>query len=119
MANISKGRKKKLPEGWITGAFRYALFPNVEKQQLERSFGCERKVYNEYVAEFYKHLERTGFTGGFINYTIPSYKTIIERFDFLDKSNDAKMRFQGSYQKIQRNVCKKTDTIQKVGGQTK
>ncbi|MFX3625157.1 MAG: helix-turn-helix domain-containing protein, partial [Ectobacillus sp.] len=46
-----KGTKKELPEGWTTAGFQFAIVPTEEQQQkLERAFGCERKVYNEYVA---------------------------------------------------------------------
>jgi hypothetical protein len=73
--NYIKGTKKELPKGWVTYGFRYAIFPAEEDRKVvERSFGCERKVYNEYVAGLYEHLEKIGFQGGFIQYkrlTIP------------------------------------------------
>ncbi|MFX3624971.1 MAG: helix-turn-helix domain-containing protein, partial [Ectobacillus sp.] len=50
--------KKELPEGWTTAGFQFAIVPTEEQQQkLERAFGCERKVYNEYVAGLYEYLE--------------------------------------------------------------
>ena len=88
--NHIKGTKKELPEGWVTYGFRYAIFPSKEQQkQLERSFGCERKVYNEYVSELYNFLENNHFQGGIIKYKIPNYTTITRKYDFLDKSNNA------------------------------
>lgn len=109
-----KGTKKELPDGWVTSAFRYAIFPtDKQSQQLEGSFGCERKVYNEYVADFYKHLEAIGFNGGFIKYKTPNYTTITARYDFLDRTNDsfvyndAKMRFQSAIKKYNEEYAKK------------
>ncbi|GAA3313240.1 hypothetical protein GCM10020331_002890 [Ectobacillus funiculus] len=57
--------------------------------RLERAFGCERKVYNAYIAGLYEHLEGIGFAGGFIRYQVPSYTTITAQYDYLDKSNDS------------------------------
>jgi len=57
-----KGTKKDLPDGWVTYGFQFALVPNEEdKQRLENAFGCERKVYNEYVAGLYDHLTSIDF----------------------------------------------------------
>lgn len=109
-----KGTKKELPEGWVTYAFRYAMFPTKEQAgRLEKSFGCERKVYNEYVAGFYEYLETVEFQGGFVNYKAPSYTTIKKKYDFLDNSNDsfvyndAKMRFQASIKKYNETYAKR------------
>ncbi|OCA86061.1 hypothetical protein A8F94_14565 [Bacillus sp. FJAT-27225] len=109
-----KGTKKELPEGWVTYGYRYAIFPAEEdRKQLERSFGCERKVYNEYVAGLYEHLEKIEFQGRFIQYKIPNYTTITQRYEFLDKSNDsfvyndAKMRFQAALKKYNDEFAKK------------
>jgi len=113
--NHIKGTKKELPEGWVTYGFRYAIFPSDEQQnQLERSFGCERKVYNEYVSELYNYLESLDFQGGIIKYKTPNYTTITQKYDFLDKSNDsfvyndAKMRFQAALKKYNKEFAKKS-----------
>jgi putative transposase len=112
--NYIKGTKKDLPEGWVTYGFRYAIFPAEEdRKQLERSFGCERKVYNEYVAGLYEHLEKIGFQGGYIQYKTPNYTTITQKYDFLGKSNDsfvyndAKIRFQNAVKKYNDEFAKK------------
>jgi len=104
--NYIKGTKKELPEGWVTFGFRYAIFPNEEqKLRLERSFGSERKVYNEYITGLYEFLDQQQFSGGKIKYKTPSYKTITSQFEFLDTSNDsfvyndAKVRFQAAIKK--------------------
>lgn len=109
-----KGTKKELPDGWTTSAFRYAIFPTiVQQQRLECSFGCERKVYNEYVAELYDYLESIQFNGGFIKYKTPNYTTITKKHDFLDRSNDsfvyndAKIRFQSAVKKYNEEFAKK------------
>ncbi|AQQ54027.1 helix-turn-helix domain-containing protein [Planococcus lenghuensis] len=109
-----KGTKKQLPDGWITGAFRYAIFPTDEqKQRLEMAFGCERKIYNEYVAGLVEHLTSIEFSGGFLTYKVPNYTTITNRFDFLDKSNDAfvyndaKIRFQAAIKKYNETYGKR------------
>lgn len=109
-----KGTKKELPEGWVTYGFRYALMPkNEQKPRLESSFGCERKVYNEYVADFYKWLETTDFKGGKVVYKVPNYTNITSRYDFLDRSNDsfvyndAKMRFSSALKKYNETYAKK------------
>lgn len=109
-----KGTKKDLPEGWVTFAFQFAIFPSKEQSmKLEKSFGCERKVYNEYVAGLYEYLETVGFKGGFIRYKVPSYTTITVKYDFLDKSNDAfvyndaKIRFQASIKKYNETYAKR------------
>ena len=61
--NYIKGTKKELPEGWVTYGFRYSIEPNGgQKPKLESAFGCERKVYNEYVADFYKYLDHDAST---------------------------------------------------------
>ncbi|WP_198038574.1 RNA-guided endonuclease InsQ/TnpB family protein [Planococcus lenghuensis] len=112
--NHIKGTKKQLPDGWVTGAFHFAVFPTDEqKPRLERAFGCERKVYNEYVAGLYAHLESIGFSGGFLAYNVPNYTTITSRFDFLDRSNDsfvyndAKIRFQAAIKKYNETYAKR------------
>jgi putative transposase len=109
-----KGTKKSLPDGWITSGFRFSIVPTEEQaMRLERAFGCERKVYNAYIAGLYEHLEGIGFAGGFIRYKIPSYTTITAQYDYLDKSNDsfvyndAKMRFQAAIQKYNEEYAKK------------
>ncbi|WP_141432615.1 RNA-guided endonuclease TnpB family protein [Bacillus sp. 03113] len=109
-----KGTKKALPEGWVTFAFRYAIFPTKEQaKRLERAFGCERKVYNEYVAGLYDYLETVGFEGGPIRYKAPSYTTITANYHYLDSSNDAfvyndaKLRFQASMKKYNERYGKK------------
>jgi putative transposase len=112
--NYIKGTKKDLPEGWFTYGYKYEIFP-IEKhiQKLEKSFGCERKVYNEYVADFYDFLEKNNFNGGLIKYKIPSYTNITSRYDFLDKTNDsfvyndAKIRFQNAIKKYNEEYAKK------------
>ncbi|AQQ54008.1 RNA-guided endonuclease InsQ/TnpB family protein [Planococcus lenghuensis] len=109
-----KGTKKQLPGGWVTGAFRFAIFPTDEqKQRLEMAFGCERKIYNEYVAGLYEHLEAISFSGGFLAYKVPNYTTITQRYDFLDRStdsfvyNDAKIRFQAAIKKYNETYGKR------------
>jgi len=118
--NHIKGTKKELPEDWVTYGFRYAIFPSKEQQkQLERSFGCERKVYNEYVSELYNFLENNHFQGGIIKYKIPNYTTITRKYDFLNKSidsfvyNDAKMRFQVALKKYNNELAKKSMQFKK------
>ncbi|MDP7979558.1 RNA-guided endonuclease InsQ/TnpB family protein [Bacillus sp. WLY-B-L8] len=108
-----KGTKKSLPDGWSTYAFRYAIFPTPEQvTKLEKSFGCERKVYNEYVSDLYEYLESIGFESGFIRYKVPNYTTITAKYDYLDKSNDsfvyndAKMRFQAAIKKYNETYAK-------------
>ncbi|MCL6603116.1 MAG: transposase [Paenibacillus sp.] len=112
--NYIKGTKKELPEDWATYGFCYAVFPSKEQEpKLERSFGCERKVYNEYVAGFYEYHESIEYTGGRISYKVPNYTTITIKFDFLDKSNDsfvyndAKMRFTAAIKKYNEQYAKK------------
>ncbi|MFC6601751.1 helix-turn-helix domain-containing protein [Ectobacillus funiculus] len=109
-----KGTKKSLPDGWITSGFRFAIVPTEEQAtRLEQAFGCERKVYNEYIAGLYEYLEGIRFEGGFIRYQIPSYTTITAQYDYLDTSNDsfvyndAKMRFQAAIQKYNEEYAKK------------
>ncbi|MEY8350867.1 transposase [Bacillus cereus] len=109
-----KGTKKSLPDGWFTYAFRYAIFPTLEQAtRLERAFGCERKVYNEYVAGLYEYLESISFEGGFIRYKVPNYTTITAKYDYLDTSNDsfvyndAKMRFQAAIKKYNETYAKR------------
>ncbi|MFB9762469.1 RNA-guided endonuclease InsQ/TnpB family protein [Ectobacillus funiculus] len=109
-----KGTKKSLPDGWITSGFRFAIVPTEEQaKRLEQAFGCERKVYNVYIAGLYEYLEGIGFEGGFIRYKVPSYTTITAQYDYLDKSNDsfvyndAKMRFQAAIQKYNEEYAKK------------
>lgn len=109
-----KGTKKELPIGFITYGYKYYLQPNETQQpRLERSFGCERKIYNEYVAGLYDYLESIGFNGGFISYKIPNYTTITSKYDYLDKSNDsfvyndAKMRFRNALKKYNEEYAKK------------
>ncbi len=117
-----------MPDGWTTAGFRFAIVPNEEQAiRLERAFGCERKVYNEYIAGLYNYLDSIGFEGGLIRYKIPSYTTITAQYDYLDKTNDsfvyndAKMRFQAAIQKYneeyakrpiqyKKSVCKKMKT---------
>ncbi|WP_410983147.1 helix-turn-helix domain-containing protein [Bacillus cereus] len=106
-----KGTKKSLPDGWSTYASRYAIFPTTEQAtRLEKAFGCERKVYNEYVSGLYEYLESISFEGGFIRYKVPNYTTITAKYDYLDKSNDsfvyndAKMRFQAAIKNIMRHM---------------
>ncbi|GAA3314684.1 hypothetical protein GCM10020331_007860 [Ectobacillus funiculus] len=78
--------QKSLPDGWTTSGFRFAIVPTEEQAiRLERAFGCERKVYNVYIAGLYEHLEGIGFEGGFIRYQVPSYTTITAQYDYLDK----------------------------------
>ncbi|HDX9580372.1 TPA: helix-turn-helix domain-containing protein, partial [Bacillus pseudomycoides] len=108
-----KGTKKSLPDGWSTYAFRYAIFPTPEQvTKLEKSFGCERKVYNEYVSDLYEYLESIGFESGCIRYKVPNYTTITAKYDYLDKSNDsfvyndAKMRFQAAIKKYNETYAK-------------
>ncbi|GAA3328583.1 hypothetical protein GCM10020331_073120 [Ectobacillus funiculus] len=60
------------------------LLKNKQKR-LEQAFGCERKVYNVYIAGLYEYLEGIGFEGGFIRYKVPSYTTITAQYDYLDK----------------------------------
>ena len=110
-----RGTKKALPEGWITEGFRFAILPREQQKiALEKAFGCERKVYNEYVADFYKMLEAEGFDGGFVKYKVPSYTIIKSRYPFLDGSNDAfvyndaKLRFQAAIKKYNEVHAKKT-----------
>ena len=112
--NYIKGTKKELPEGWVTYGFRYAIEPKSEQiPKLESAFGCERKVYNEYVADFYKYLEKNDFKGGSISYKVPNYTTITARYDFLDRSNDsfvyndAKMGFSSAIKKYNEVYGKK------------
>ncbi|WP_052342841.1 RNA-guided endonuclease InsQ/TnpB family protein [Bacillus sp. EB01] len=119
--NYIKGTKKELPEGWVTYGFRYAIFPSKEDRQvLERSFGCERKVYNEYVARLYEHLGEIGFQGGYIQYKTPNYTTITQKYEFLDKSNDsfvyndAKIRFQAAVKKYNDGFAKKSMQYKKA-----
>ncbi|WP_410982399.1 RNA-guided endonuclease InsQ/TnpB family protein [Bacillus cereus] len=109
-----KGTKKSLPDGWSTYAFRYAIFPTPEQAtRLERAFGCERKVYNEYVSGLYEYLESIAFESGFIRYKVPNYTTITAKYDYLDKSNDsfvyndAKMRFQVAIKKYNETYAKR------------
>ncbi|GAA3319236.1 hypothetical protein GCM10020331_025310 [Ectobacillus funiculus] len=46
--------------------FRFAIVPTEEQAtRLEQAFGCERKVYNEYIAGLYEYLEGIRFEGGF------------------------------------------------------
>lgn len=112
--NHIKGTKKELPDGWVTYGFRYAILPSIEHQErLNRSFGCERKVYNEYVKGLYEHLESIHFDGGFIKYDVPNYTTITSRYDYLDRSNDsfvyndAKIRFQTAIKKYNEEYATK------------
>ncbi|GAA3319280.1 hypothetical protein GCM10020331_025530 [Ectobacillus funiculus] len=70
--------------------FRFAIVPTEEQAtRLEQAFGCERKVYNEYIAGLYEYLDGIRFEGGFIRYQIPSYTTITAQYDYLDTSNDS------------------------------
>ncbi|MEY8348256.1 transposase [Bacillus cereus] len=109
-----KGTKKSLPDGWAIYAFRYAIFPTQEQAaKLEKAFGCERKVYNEYVSGLYENLESISFEGGFIRYKVPNYTTITAKYDYLDTSNDsfvyndAKMRFQAAVKKYNETYAKR------------
>ncbi|MGE7218580.1 RNA-guided endonuclease InsQ/TnpB family protein [Priestia koreensis] len=109
-----KGTKKTLPEGWVTFGYQYAISPTDEqKERLNRAFGCERKVYNEYVAHLYTELEASGFAGGFIRHKVPNYTEFTRRFAFLDRSNDsfvyndAKRRFQAAVQKYNETFARK------------
>jgi putative transposase len=113
-----KGTKKSLPDGWTTSGFRFAIVPTEEQAtRLEQAFGCERKVYNEYIAGLYEYLGEIGFEGGFIRYKVPSYTTITAQYDYLDKSNDsfvyndAKMRFQTAIQKYNEEYAKKAYAV--------
>ncbi|MFB9758800.1 helix-turn-helix domain-containing protein [Ectobacillus funiculus] len=87
-----KGTKKSLPDGWITSGFRFSIVPTEEQAiRLERAFGCERKVYNVYIAGLYEHLEGIGFAGGFIRYKVPSYTTITAQYDYLVQLSNRKI----------------------------
>ncbi|PGK52358.1 hypothetical protein CN918_31710 [Priestia megaterium] len=115
-----KGTKKELINGWVTSGYQFALLPNPDQcQALERAFGCERKVYNEYVAGLYEYLEKTNFQGGRIDYKAPAYPTITAQYHYLDKSNDAcvyndaKRRFQAAITKYNADYAFKPMTYKK------
>lgn len=112
--NYIKGTKKDLPDGWVTYGFQFALIPNeLDKHRLEKAFGCERKVYNEYIAGLYDYLKSIDFNGGFITYKVPNYTTITRQFDFLNRENDsfvyndAKIRFQAAIKRYNEDYAKK------------
>ena len=75
---------KIIREGYVSQGFEYASFPsNFQKQEMEQCFGCGRKVYNEYVSGLYEYLESINYKSGKIDYKVPSYTTITDKYDFM------------------------------------
>ena len=77
---------KKVREGYVSQGFEYASFPSdFQRTEMEQSFGCGRKVYNEYVAGLYRYLESIHYEHGKIKYDIPSYTEITNQYDFMKR----------------------------------
>ena len=84
---------KKVREGYVSQGFEYASFPSdFQSTEIEQSFGCGRKVYNEYVAGLYRYLESIHYEYGKIKYDVPSYTEITNRYDFMKRGlHDSKI----------------------------
>ncbi len=97
--NQIKGTKI-VREGYVSQGFEYASFPSdFQKQEMEQSFGCARKVYNEYIYGLYEYLESLHFQSGKIEYQVPSYTTITNKYDFMKpRLHDSKV-----YANVKRN----------------
>ena len=75
---------KLIREGYVSQGFVFASGPTeFQKQEMEQCFGCGRKVFNEYVAGLYAHLESINFENGKIKYKIPSYTEITNKYEFM------------------------------------
>ena len=84
---------KKVREGYVSQGFEYASLPSdFQRAEMEQSFGCGRKVYNEYVAGLYKYLESINYEYGKIKYDVPSYTEITNQYDFMKRGlHDSKI----------------------------
>lgn len=46
--------------------YRLTELTDSQKEYLNKAFGCSRKIYNEYVATLYEHLEGINFENGYL-----------------------------------------------------
>lgn len=46
--------------------YRLTELTDSQKEYLNKAFGCSRKIYNEYVATLYEHLESINFENGYL-----------------------------------------------------
>lgn len=68
--------------------FVFAVEPPKEvAKSLNQFMGCCRVLHNKFVEHLYDHLEKIGYTGGYINYTPPLYTEILDEFgkDYMEK----------------------------------
>lgn len=115
--NLWKGGIKM--ETLINRGYKFKIVPTKEQKEFfMQSFGCARKIYNMYVDELYKQLERSGYQNGFIKRSelhLSKYTDFSRRFTYMKNVDaqclsSAKMDFNAALKKFNDEYDKKTYT---------
>lgn len=103
----------------INRGYKFKIIPTQEQKEFFlQSFGCARKIYNLYVDELYKQLEKSNYNNGYVDMKTISlntpafYKTeysYLKDCDSLGLCN-AKIDFQNAITKFNKEYDKKTYT---------
>ena len=106
-------------ETLINRGYKFKIIPNKEQKLFFlQSFGCARKIYNMYVNELYRELERIGYKNGCIKKSeiqLSKYTDFSKQYDYMKKVDSqclssAKKDFEEAIKKFNCEYDKKTYT---------
>lgn len=106
-------------EALINRGYKFKIVPTKEQKEFFlQSFGCARKIYNMYVDELYRKLEKTGYQNGVIKKSelhLSKYTDFSKHFYYMKNVDaqclsSAKMDFNDAIKKFNTEYDKKTYT---------
>ena len=103
----------------VNRGYKFKIFPTQEQKEFFlQSFGCTRKIYNLYVDELYKQLDKLEYKNGFIdmkNIKLDSPASYKKEYEYLKSCDslalcDAQIDFKNAVKKFNTEYDKKTYT---------
>lgn len=103
----------------INRGYKFKIVPTEEQKEFfMQSFGCARQIYNLYIAELYKQLEKIGYQNGFIKRSqllLCNYAEFKKQYDYMKTVDtqclsSAKMDFNNAITKFNNEYDRRSYT---------